>query len=283
MPPMNWALVRNGDTGPRVSAVQHLLRAHGAAIAADGIFGPLTDGAVRQFQADKGLAVDGIVGNQTWPALIVQVSQGSTGEAVKAAQVLLTPLPVDGVFGPQTDQRVRKVQAEFGLSPDGIVGPQTWLVLTSVVAADPGDALIEPDSVAGLGLGTNKSEAHAVLGPPSSSGQQNDINGDQYDFLHWQLSGNQGLTLNYRFPTGVSPKLTDWSTRAEGPFTAKGIHVHDTAAQVTAAYGPLEPFVGAEIAKVEQGGGRLIVIVDGGVVTSLIGGDPFFWMKSIAT
>jgi outer membrane protein OmpA-like peptidoglycan-associated protein len=32
--------------------------------------GPLTDAAVRNFQKDHGLAVDGIVGNNTWPALI---------------------------------------------------------------------------------------------------------------------------------------------------------------------------------------------------------------------
>jgi len=283
MAPMKWVLVRQGDSGPGVSSVQFLLRARGSGIAADGSFGPLTDAAVRQFQSQGGLAVDGIVGNQTWPALILEVSQGTTGDAVRAVQVLLPPLAIDGIFGPQTEHSVKELQARFGLSPDGIVGPQTWLVLTSVVPVAPAQAVIEPDSVAGLGLGTNKSEAHAVLGPPTSSGKHTDVNGEEFDFVQWELDGNRGLTLNYRFPTGVSPKLTDWNANARGPATRKDVRVGDSADHVVAAYGPLEPFVSAQIVAVEQGGGRLIVIVDNGTVTSIIGGNPEFWMRSIAT
>jgi GH24 family phage-related lysozyme (muramidase) len=37
---------------------------------ADGDFGPKTERAVREFQRAKGLAVDGIVGPQTWAALL---------------------------------------------------------------------------------------------------------------------------------------------------------------------------------------------------------------------
>lgn len=56
--------------GSDVRGVQELLRATGAKIEVDGIFGPNTERAVRRYQNAKGgLAVDGIVGRDTITAL----------------------------------------------------------------------------------------------------------------------------------------------------------------------------------------------------------------------
>lgn len=57
--------------GDDVLEVQQKLIARGYTItgSADGTFGKKTDAAVRQFQADQGLAVDGVVGPKTWAAL----------------------------------------------------------------------------------------------------------------------------------------------------------------------------------------------------------------------
>ena len=50
-------------------------------------------------------------------------------ELVRALQEILH-LHVDGIFGPLTEEAVKQYQQEHGLTPDGIVGPKTWSVLT---------------------------------------------------------------------------------------------------------------------------------------------------------
>ena len=137
----NWPLEQTGSTGEDVKTVQYLLNANGSGLSVDGGFGPLTKTAVENFQTGHGLAVDGIVGNQTWPALIIQVSSGSMGDAVRAAQSQINfrsgYLTIDGSFGPDTDNAVRSFQGDLGLTADGIVGPITWNYLVNGYIASP--------------------------------------------------------------------------------------------------------------------------------------------------
>lgn len=58
-------IVDKGDKGSLVAAIQKLL----GGIKADGVFGPQTEAAVKQFQTNRGLEVDGIVGKKTWEQL----------------------------------------------------------------------------------------------------------------------------------------------------------------------------------------------------------------------
>jgi hypothetical protein len=61
--------LRMGSKGPDVLALQKRLNELGAAVIEDGHFGPLTRDAVIAFQRDYGLAVDGVVGDETTAAL----------------------------------------------------------------------------------------------------------------------------------------------------------------------------------------------------------------------
>ncbi|KAA3646802.1 MAG: peptidoglycan-binding protein [Chloroflexi bacterium] len=133
-----WPIVKQGDTGAEVTALQHLLRSYGYVLVVDGNFGPQTKNRVQGFQMTEGLTVDGIVGPDTWSALISgkTVQNGSIGDAVRAAQSLLVNkfgagIAVDGTFGPLTESAVEDFQTANFLLVDGIIGPQTWQALIS--------------------------------------------------------------------------------------------------------------------------------------------------------
>jgi hypothetical protein len=133
-PQAAWPTFKNGDSGPEVRAIQLLLNARGYNLNVDGIFGPITQSKVEDFQTDNNLTEDAIVGPETWQKLIIQVAQGKTGPEVRAVQNLLKNkfgynLNVDGLFGPTTTTAVKNFQNSKGLTVDGIVGPQTWQAL----------------------------------------------------------------------------------------------------------------------------------------------------------
>jgi peptidoglycan hydrolase-like protein with peptidoglycan-binding domain len=131
-----------GDTGEPVSQAQRALRrTPNTTLEVDGIFGPLTEAATKEFQQAEGMPVTGVVDEVTWKALpdgnpMPTLQQGSQGDAVSSLQKILTdgayglwgttPQGVDGVFGPNTAASVRAFQHWAGLEPDGIVGPKTW-------------------------------------------------------------------------------------------------------------------------------------------------------------
>ena len=141
---LTWPLEQQGSTGEDVRTVQYLVTAQGHPTGVDGIFGPATKTAVEAFQSSRGLAADGIVGPQTWPQLIIQVQQGSNGDAVRAVQSQMhsrgdgaNQVAVDGIFGSMTNDAVRAFQTLLGLTVDGIVGPQTWNYLVNGYLAAP--------------------------------------------------------------------------------------------------------------------------------------------------
>jgi hypothetical protein len=129
-----WPTVRRGASGANVYTIQHLLTARGHTTGIDGIFGSDTEAKVKSFQAAAGVAATGVVDSTTWPALVITVRSGDNSHAVRGAQRQLNKhaygLVVDGAFGPATDSAVRDFQRQNGLTADGIVGQNTWKMLT---------------------------------------------------------------------------------------------------------------------------------------------------------
>jgi N-acetylmuramoyl-L-alanine amidase len=142
-------LIRRGDRGAAVAevraalAVLDLLPPDPASAPLDeAVFDDSCDGAVRGFQQDRGLSVDGIVGPETYRALdearhrlgdrvlLHSLTHPYVGDDVVALQERLLELGYDagraeGVFGPQTAAALTVFQREMGLVPDGTFGPAT--------------------------------------------------------------------------------------------------------------------------------------------------------------
>ena len=135
-------LIRRGDSGPPVVDVQQRLsRALGDPVEADGEFGDATYAAVRRFQRERHLPADGIVGPETWRALVESgYTLGSRGlwhsrrmmrgDDVRELQHRLNQLGFDagaedGIFGPLARAAVEEFQRNTGLPVDGVAGPLT--------------------------------------------------------------------------------------------------------------------------------------------------------------
>lgn len=96
-----WPLLKPGESGAKVQALQHLLRARGMDVKADGAFGDRTFAAVKQLATANNVAYEpcyasrtadesGFAGVTTWPLLVRPVRAGDAGEAARAARVLMS-------------------------------------------------------------------------------------------------------------------------------------------------------------------------------------------------
>ncbi|WP_170144561.1 peptidoglycan recognition protein family protein [Citricoccus muralis] len=137
----DYPTVRLGDEGDAVRRVQVTLDVIGHDPgAADGVFGPATEKALREYQSSLGTGVDGIAGPRTWGALATHhaagstVSSGDSGTEVEYLQRGLkassgVDLATDGHFGDQTEAAVSAYQKARGLTVDGVAGGKTWAAL----------------------------------------------------------------------------------------------------------------------------------------------------------
>jgi peptidoglycan hydrolase-like protein with peptidoglycan-binding domain len=115
------SILKKGMRGVPVKRLQERL-----GVDADGIFGPGTDKALRDFQKSAGLTVDGIAGPDTFTALgldeLLLLRVGTRGDTVKKLQASLG-IDADGKFGPATEKAVKEFQSSHGLVVDGLAGP----------------------------------------------------------------------------------------------------------------------------------------------------------------
>lgn len=136
--------IAQGSRGPAVEDIQKRLLMLGfdlGSTGVDGVFLGATLTAVRSFQQEHHLGEDGVVGSETWSALVDATFRLGDrllylklpylhGADVRMLQGALNVLGFacgepDGIFGAYTERAVGEFQANVGLPIDGIAGPET--------------------------------------------------------------------------------------------------------------------------------------------------------------
>ena len=158
-------LIKRGDKSDNVALLQQLLKDKGYFDYDEitGYYGVITENAVKRFQYDNNLKVDGITGPATWAALMSESTDPKTVESnpvaetnyslgMESANIALIQTRlielgfynyehVTGYFGSVTKKAVIAFQRSSFLDATGVVDQQTWDLLFSdfvVTALYPG-------------------------------------------------------------------------------------------------------------------------------------------------
>lgn len=151
--------LREGMEGGAIRDLHRRLAAAGFSAGGDAEqFDLDTVKAVRAFQASRRIVEDGSVGRHTWNALVEADnrlgdrmlylrSPMTRGDDVTDLQQRLGSLGfdagyVDGIFGPDTERAVRDFQANQGVTPDGVAGPDTVAALGRLAGRRSGEKTI---------------------------------------------------------------------------------------------------------------------------------------------
>jgi N-acetylmuramoyl-L-alanine amidase len=185
-------LIKPGDLSQEVADVQARLRSLGFEVTdPTGRYDESTRRAVRAFQQQRDVIIDGIVGPYTWEELVeaswrlgdrhLYVRRPYLrGDDVRQLQARLHALGFDsgredGIFGPDTDAALRTFQREYAVAEDGIFGPRTYAALVGLRVDRPGtSAHLRED----LARERNSLEAAVVVIDPGHGGQDRGRTGD---------------------------------------------------------------------------------------------------------
>lgn len=144
-------LIKKGSKGSKVLDVQMRLKLLGYNLGQgeiDGIFGPQTENAVKNFQQDRSISITGIVDDECWQELVDAVytigdrmlylkEPPFRGDDVKTLQLWLKTLGFfknkeNGIFDKNTYKALIEFQKNMKLGPDGILGGDTLSHLNSL-------------------------------------------------------------------------------------------------------------------------------------------------------
>ena len=206
-------VLRYGSEGNAVRELQKLLTEKGMYEGPiNGKFGPLTENALMKYQEIMGLEIDGAAGSETMKKLTQKphpagtYRQGDEGEGVINVQKKLKEKnyyngPVNGKFGPLTEEAVKRFQSANGLETDGIAGKVT-LDLLNAPPKSSGTTKSTSASSGSSGASGGASAAVDMSGVKSSQTAPNGV-----ELIEWSV-------IKRIFTIGADARIYDVRTGA---------------------------------------------------------------------
>jgi N-acetylmuramoyl-L-alanine amidase len=284
-------LIRPGSVGPEVEDVQRRLEGLGYACLDDpGVFDAGTLGAVRAFQQRRGIDSDGIVGEDTWRALVgasfrlgdrlLYVTRPLLyGDDVRDLQRRLNQLGFDagyddGLFGPRTFDAVRDFQLNAGLVVDGIAGSVTVDHLARLhrqhqeapaYAVRERQQLRQPprSSLAGARIMVDPSHSPADPGPSAPDGTpEHEITWQIAAAVEGQLAALGAHVVLSRGPS-TSPSPSERAAHANAERVEVIVSIHTNGHRSEVARGVSGHYFGNEAHASDRGATLAGLLVDG--------------------
>jgi N-acetylmuramoyl-L-alanine amidase len=233
--------LRRGDRGLAVLEMRHRLRQLGLLLSdeasrgdAPDLFDEPCDHAVRSFQQQRGLRIDGVVDRETHRALdearwrlgdrilSFAVRHPYVGDDVAGLQHRLIDMGfdcgrADGVFGARTENALREFQRNVGLPSDGTCGPATFRALRQLARTVVGGRANELREYERLHHGGPTMAGKLVVIDPGHGGR------------------DRGSSNGLVDEAGI---VDDIANRVEGRLTAAGAQAYRTRGGEGAIEGP---------------------------------------------
>ncbi len=267
-PQTSAASLKVGSTGAEVRKMQNRLKELGYLKgSADGDFGAATEAAVKSFQAQNGLAVDGKAGTATLnklysanakkaPANVTNTPKptatpftsykhGDTGAEIKRMQTRLKELgylngKADGDFGDATEAAVRYFQQRNNLTVDGKAGQKTLdkLYSSSAKAAKATPTPTAKPTKTPKVTATPKAESLDYYLENGASGTKVRTLQNRLIELGWlsgQADGKYGNATEYAVKAFQKRYSSLWDDGVAGPDTLKQLYGAGAATTKTPA------------------------------------------------